>query len=269
MRKCLIEKLTKSKKGSLGYTLTELLAVIGILAVLCAIAIPSIITISRALKFRQRNDYAKTIFLAAQENLSEMRSDGSLGMLQGSNIGPTAKDCSGFPNESWADQYVYVTGNDTARYSVVLPVNSVESTLRNQQIIIEYNPYTGNVYSVFYSEEAESIYSRYSDPGTGLPRTKSDRRKIMLGYYDGSGLPNQELELQQTKAELEFRNGEEGLLAVKIPVPDEYYTNLDDFTKGLSVTLTVTGDMSGNSFIVPVMTYTPESDEAEGSRPLL
>ena len=262
----MIEKLTKSKKGSLGYTLTELLAVIGILAVLCAIAIPSIITISRALKFRQRNDYAKTIFLAAQENLSEMRSDGSLGMLQGSNIGPTAKDCSGFPNESWADQYVYVTGNDTARYSVVLPVNSVESTLRNQQVIIEYNPYTGNVYSVFYSEEAESIYSRYSDPGTGLPRTKSDRRKIMLGYYDGSGLPNQELELQQTKAELEFRNGEEGLLAVKIPVPDEYYTNLDDFTKGLSVTLTVTGDMSGNSFIVPVMTYTPESDEAEGSQ---
>ena len=81
MRKRLVEKLTKSKKGSLGYTLTELLVAIGILAVLCAIAIPSLITISRALRFRQRNDYAKTIFLAAQENLTEMRSDGSLNMV--------------------------------------------------------------------------------------------------------------------------------------------------------------------------------------------
>ena len=77
MWKSLIDKFS-GKDRKRGYTMTELLAVIGIIAVVVAIAIPSIFFISRTLKFKQRNDYAKTVFLAAQANLSEMRSDGSL-----------------------------------------------------------------------------------------------------------------------------------------------------------------------------------------------
>ncbi|MGM9590815.1 MAG: hypothetical protein ACI3V0_11700 [Faecousia sp.] len=253
--------MTKSKKGSLGYTLTELLVVIGILAVLCAIAIPSIITISRALKFRQRNDYAKTIFLAAQENLTEMRSDGSLKMIwdciennYGAGNEPHVSGCSDFPAETWTDQYFYVTTDETALYSLVLPVNSVESTLRNQQVIIEFNRYNGNVYAVFYSEEEEDIFSLYKT-APGLPRNDAAaRRSMMLGYYDGSGLANQELELEQTKAELEYVNGEEGVIKVRIPMPDEFYGKFDEFMSALSVELTITGDTSNGSITIPIKT---------------
>lgn len=111
MRKRLIRKFTKAKEGSLGYTLTELLVVIGIIAIVCAIAIPSIIAISRALRFKQRNDYAKSIFLAAQQNLTEMRSDGGLAPLQGTteevNSLAIPKNHSGFPESEWSDEYVY------------------------------------------------------------------------------------------------------------------------------------------------------------------
>ena len=53
MRKRLIERLTHSKQGSLGYTLTEMLVVIAIIAIACAIAIPSIFYLRDMLRFAQ------------------------------------------------------------------------------------------------------------------------------------------------------------------------------------------------------------------------
>ena len=100
MRKRLIEKFTKAKEGSFGYTMTELLVVVAIIAIVAAIAIPSVIAISRALKFKRVNDHAKSIFLAAQQNLTEMRSDGGLKPLQsaeGAGMIPAA--ATGFPDE--------------------------------------------------------------------------------------------------------------------------------------------------------------------------
>ena len=106
MWRSLIDKFNR-KDRKRGYTMTELLAVLGIIAVVVAIAIPSIYVISRTLKFKQRNDYAKTIFMAAQANLSEMRSDGSLDKLQsGSDAEAVPLGHCGFPAEEWSYEYV-------------------------------------------------------------------------------------------------------------------------------------------------------------------
>ena len=259
MRKRLIERSTCAKKGSLGYTLTELLTVIGIIAVLCAIAIPSVIAIRDSLRFAQSNDYAKSIFLAAQQNLSELRSDGSLAPLQGTNVSAAkvARNHCGFPAEDWSDEYVYtasdmtVGGDQISAYDLILPVNSVESTVRGEHVIIEYNPITGNVYAVFYCEDDDQqILSKYQH-GT-LPRDKGERRKMMLGYYDGSGLSSSDLELERNQAEVLFANGEEGVVTVKIPVPSHYYAKHDAFIQGLEVELTITGDNFGGSKVVVI-----------------
>ena len=61
-----------------GFTLMETLGVVAIIVVALAIAIPSIIGIANSLKFKRMNEYAKTIFMAAQNNLIEMRSFGKL-----------------------------------------------------------------------------------------------------------------------------------------------------------------------------------------------
>ena len=106
MRKRLIEKLTRAKKGSLGYTMTELLVVIGIIAVTCAIAIPSIFAIRDALRFATANNYAKSIFLAAQQNLTELRSDGGLTPVQSASGAYVIPDeVTTFPDEFRAEYH--------------------------------------------------------------------------------------------------------------------------------------------------------------------
>ena len=256
MWRSLIDKLN-GKGRKRGYTLMELLAVIIIVAIVSAIAVVGIFNISRTLKFKQRNDYAKTIFMAAQANLSEMRSDGSLYKLQSnSDSVPVPQGHCGFPGEDWSYEYEYTSSEFPepgqhvySSYDLVLPANSVESVVRNGNVIIEYNPKTGNVYAVFFCDD--EILSQYRDDGT-LPRNNEEtgdeekRKKMMLGYYDGSGLSSSELDLESTDAYLVFDNeGQEGILTVKVPVPESYYAYLNEFMDGLTVKLTIVGELSG------------------------
>ena len=245
MRNRLVERLTKSKKGSLGYTMTELLVVIGIIAVLCAIAIPGIIYIRNSLRFAQANNYAKSIFLAAQQNLTELRSDGGLGPVQDASNDLIPLQVTDFPNEFRGEYYYTTTG--TEAFSRVLPTGSIDADIRDDQIVIEYNPITGNVYSVFYFERGIvssgfNLADQYS--GGALPREKESRRELMVGYYDGSGLNSSQIELEQTQAMVEFINGQEGMIQVKVPMPESFYGDFGSFAEALDVDLTITGEYS-------------------------
>lgn len=248
MRKRLIEKFTKAKEGSFGYTMTELLVVVAIIAIVAAIAIPSVIAISRALKFKRVNDHAKSIFLAAQQNLTEMRSDGGLKPLQSEEAAGMIIQSPSFPEE-FSNEYVYTTSQASGdAFELILPVGSVEGSVRSENIIIEYNPITGNVYSVFYYEDDKDIFAMYADPAQDLPRNaegdKEERKNMMLGYYDGSGLNSSQLELEEVRATVEFVNGEEGIVRVLVPVPDDFFGNLDEYAKAMTINLSVTGEYS-------------------------
>ncbi len=246
MRNRLVEKLSNSKKGSLGYTLMEILVVVGIIVALCAIVIPSIFWLSRTLSFKQRNDYAKSIFLAAQQNLSEMRANGQLGALQSAGGLTIPSQVTDFPDE-YREEYRYTYsdingGTVSSAFELILPAGSVDGTARSNQVIIEYNPLTGNVYSVFYSEESGSIAQDYM-AGT-LPRDQAARRELMLGYYDGSGLNSSEIELEKTQASVEFINGEEGIVRVSVPMPDSFFGRYTEFAEAMTVDLTISGEQS-------------------------
>ena len=237
------------RRRSGGYTMTELLAVIAIIAVVCAIAIPSVFAIRNSLRFRSVNNYAESIFLAAQTNLTEMRSNGSLGPLQ-KNAEGVYPEGSGaipdpnFPTEAWAAEYVYTTSEaGNAVYDMVLPRNSLDATVREKTVIIEFNPFTGNVYAVFYSEDP-AVLETYR--AGRLPREADARKDMMLGYYSGSGLGSSQLELERSMASMTFDNGEEGMVTVRIPVPELYYDRLDEFAENLEVRLTVAGERGGS-----------------------
>ena len=87
-----------------------------------------------------------------------------------------------------------------------------------------------------------NLANQYS--GGGLPREEGNRRKLMVGYYDGSGLNSAQIELEQTQAQVEFINDQEGIIRVKIPMPESYYGDFQSYCDALNVSLTITGDYS-------------------------
>ncbi len=237
----LIKRKFSRKEHLRGYTLVELLTVIAIIAIVAVIAIPASIFIKDSLAFSEKNDYAKTIYMAAQANLSEMRADGRITELQvpdnndiGSKFVPI-DDNAEFPRDHWSDEYMYCVSGSAA-YDLVLPVGSVEDVLRDQKVLIEYNPYTANVYAVFYSEGSETL--SYSN----IARDEETRRELEMGYYCGTGLSKSKMEIVESKVIVNYINGEEGIIEVKIPIPEEFYEAPSDFANNLKTTLTIEGD---------------------------
>ncbi len=248
MRRRLIEKFTSAREGSLGYTLTELLIVIGIMAIVFAIAIPSFLALRSSLAFKQANDFARSIFLAAQQNLTAMRAEGALGPLQSPEAQRKLdKPSSGF-DETYIAEYYAVSNLDEEHkrfFDLVLPAGSIDESVRTEQIIIEFNPLTGNVYAVFYSEQKENLLDQYkAAPGIDREDEKA-RKKLLVGYYDGEGLNSSAFELENSKTALSFHNGQEAVLEIKIPVPSDYQDNHAEFVGGLQVDLIISGQQSG------------------------
>ena len=78
----MIDFLRRKFINKCAYTLTEMLVVIAIIAITIGIATPAVTSLRRGMTYAQNNDYAKAIYLAAQSNLTQMRSLGELSMLE-------------------------------------------------------------------------------------------------------------------------------------------------------------------------------------------
>ena len=145
MLKRIREKLT-GRSGRKGYTMTELLTVVAIIAVVCAIAIPSIFAIRRSLLYKENNEYAKTVFMAAQANLTNMRSDGQLAELasaEGADKVPegTLTTLSDKDRDMYEQEYCYTTsfdasGEHPAAFVQLLPDTTIDTKVRNGNIFI-------------------------------------------------------------------------------------------------------------------------------------
>ena len=73
---------TDRNRNQGGYTLVELIVVICIVLILAGGAVFGVMTWIRWSQFKEQNEYAKTLFSAAQNHLTEYSENGQLGVLQ-------------------------------------------------------------------------------------------------------------------------------------------------------------------------------------------
>lgn len=179
--------MKKAIGGKSGFTLMELLAVVSVTLVLTVIAAAALGSLQKETEYARLCGSAKEIFLAAQNNLTRMHSSGTLTELRALGAGSgahavPASGSAGFPYSESGGQYDYTTSaaDDAPAFRLVLPEGSVETALRGGRIFIEYNPTTGSVYSVFYSEGTSDLTYGSLSRDAAVCKTKK------IGYYAGS-----------------------------------------------------------------------------------
>lgn len=291
----MVKHILRKAKHSLGFTLIETLLVIGIIGVTAAIAIPSLISVHRTTQLKKHDDYAKAIYLAAQDNLNQMRASGELTLLtdaadglEGIAADPQAQHVPGSDGTpvsiSTKYQYSYSQMLPDAEtknpsYDLIVP-GSVDNSIRNEHVIVEYNPKNGVVYSVFYFDDAD-ILELYSDAeknaiirgGEGV--TTKDRRKLGAGYYcaeNTDGLEDSSFKVVHAASGIQFVNEQESYVSVRLPmkIKDQNITFLSDYTRyvnGLEVQLTVTGE-HGGTFTKNYIADTAPSFEGSTATPI-
>ena len=197
----------KTKKKN-GFTLSEVLVVVALIAVLLAFAVPAILGYVRRLKLRALDTDAETIFWAAQHRLTAMAASGELDMLH------TKPDADGndpyrlyinadgvVSTASLADGAVYAwLGSDAPADAVqldladILPFGAIESELRAGHFAIEFSKETGAVYAVWYTDEDGFDYAAGIN---GRPDSEDLETRLqkspLVGFFGGGIIERPEI----------------------------------------------------------------------------
>lgn len=213
-------ELKRKGKCRHGFTMTEVLAVVAVVAVTLAIGVPAIIGSVRRSNLKKLDDSARSIFLAAQNSLTAMVGNGELEDFADGIASELSEDPSDFPGDGHGnlEDLRFLDSENSAHKEYlkkIVPGGSIDKELENGRYIVEYNRASGAVYAVWYSDEKEFI----EDAGFAhKPREFDDRLKgdYPIGYYGGSGV-DYALVGQMPIPELTVINAEELRLQVTMP----------------------------------------------------
>lgn len=211
------------KKRNNGFTLVEMIVTMMLLSILLTVSVMSLLAWQDWSDFRQSNEYAETMFLAAQNQLSEYNSNGTLDELgvrayDGSNRVTLSEiyygeDEAYLEDTVWTtvdkgtlvsvccnkgDYKLYSSGNATTSPTAPIVYELLESylydtSILNDAICVEFSIEDGQVFSVLYSSKSDSsgieqfVYDNSNDDITGIvniaTRYEEYRKERMVGYY--------------------------------------------------------------------------------------
>ncbi len=196
------------KSGRKGFTLPELLAVVAIIAVLVIVAVPGIMSYYQRIKITELDDSARTIFLAAQSELTAKKNAGEKLDDLGAAI-PATKLPTGVTGTYYA-----VTDKDQLKE--IVPKGSIDTELSENHYVVEIDPKSGVVYAVWYWEKADFDYDDEAyDP---VKPDKDERLNAgkLVGYYGGEGIDRPSVGQTPIPA-VHVINAEELALTISVP----------------------------------------------------
>lgn len=129
------------KKRKKGFTLTELIVVLVIIAIIAAVAVPFFINYWKKAEFRKNEENAKTVYLAAESRLTYYRSSGRWEAFQ-KEIKQAVKD----GNSEKAEKAVFKDEKDSGLndriYTIKLNKEAENQTKKNNLVLELLDDYT-------------------------------------------------------------------------------------------------------------------------------
>ena len=202
--------MRRSKRRNAGFTLAELLAVLGLLAILSSVGMLAVNRYQASLKRTELDGLARQIFLAAQNNLTRAQANGEWAALcrdqaQGYFGMPMTQKPADYPQElEWpqegsGDGHAYFSAlhTDGAADPVLqqlLPVGAIDEQVRGGSYLVEYDQATGQIYGVFFTdagtltrEDVAALEEQGGRTSAAVRQSyrKQDRR-FVVGYYGGA-----------------------------------------------------------------------------------
>ena len=245
-----------------GFTLAEMLIVVGILGILMAFAFIGITGYLRSMTKLEYDGYAREIFVAAQNHLAVVENQGYYGFTDEPYDDDDKRTDFGFPENDATSPGVYyfvVLPEDDGYYNPddsthatllgqMLPFGSVEETVRkgNSGYIIRYHKDSAQVLDVFYWTQSGSRYSHTyvdTDYAEFLKNTsRSALRKYgksVIGYYGGEEASGLERGDELKAPEIHVYNEDKLYVTIK-------ENNASDIRnkKGYALELVITGKTS-------------------------
>lgn len=208
----------KVVKKDAGFTLAELIVSFAVMMILASLSIGGILAYQDYADYKRQNSYAQTLFSAAQTKLTDLSVRGQREELEKAAINPLDLGTVITPDgtlasekqngESVKEGGVYYLLWNRKSYELyrsgeldgesdadsksaqalyeILDEFLFDETILNACIAIEYNPGSGQVYSVLYSDKCnEFTYIGTTKDGRVniLNRQEDYRNKYMIGYY--------------------------------------------------------------------------------------
>lgn len=235
---------SRENRRTAGFTMTEILLVVAILAVLFGVTAVGLVQMQKELRQKELDSKAETIYMVAQNRLTELAASGRSDLYDPAkrndilSLGITPID-----SESDRDDALYYVsaaqlGAENSAAQALMPTSRIDKALRDADWVIEFDPASGSVYAVFYSESSMN----YQPEDFNSLRIKRMRLKAgaAVGYYGGDAVVT--LDTGTLQPEIRVRNEERLHAILSCYAPDgenlTFEITVSD-TFGNSVTQTI------------------------------
>lgn len=184
---------SRENRRTAGFTMTEILLVVAILAVLFGVTAVGLVQMQKELRQKELDSKAETIYMVAQNRLTELAASGRSDLYDPAkrndilSLGITPIDSESDRKDA---PLYYVSaaqlGTEKSAAQALMPTSRIDKALRDADWVIEFDPASGSVYAVFYSENSMN----YQPEDFNSLRIKQMRLKAgaTVGYYGGDAV---------------------------------------------------------------------------------